>query len=133
MTSQINNVKLENGMEKFDNLKDGNISKKHEMQNYYISFPDKQIIGLTLRKPKKIRGREILEKTCKINEILETDSFGLQYIGRRGEWLWINLKNTIYEEIGPRPNGKRHHDFYKFYFRVKYYLHPQMVFTEGAK
>ena len=110
-----------------------NFKLKHKLQTYYIIFPDEEINELTLRKPHKICGRIILEELCSTRGIKETDSFGLQYVGRQGESLWLNLKNKIFEEIGKRPSRKRPQDFYRFYFRVKFYLHPQMVFTAGAK
>ena len=110
-----------------------NATPKHKLQAYYIILPDKQIHELTLRKPQKICGRTILEEVCSSRGIREVDSFGLQYVGRQGECLWLNLRNKIFEEIGKRPSNNRPQDFYRFYLRVKFYLHPQMVFTEGAK
>ena len=109
------------------------IQKQHKLHTYYINFPDKQIYELTQRKPNKINGRIILQEICTLKGIKEIDSFGLQYVGRQGECLWLNLRNKIFEEIGKRPSRKRPQDFYRFYFRVKFYLHPQMVFTPGAK
>ncbi|KAI6658602.1 Cdc42-like protein [Oopsacas minuta] len=105
----------------------------HKQHTYYVIFPDNQVRELYLRRPSKIHGRSILEEICITNEIKEIDSFGLQYIGKKGEYLWLNLKNKIHEEIGRKPSRKRSQDFYRFYFRVKFYLHPQMVFTAGAK
>lgn len=84
-------------------------------------------------RPKKLLGAIILHNICSTHEIKETDSFGLQYVGQEGEYLWLNLKNKIFEEIGKKPAKKRAPEFYRFYFRIKFYLHPQMVFTRGAK
>ena len=108
-------------------------NKQHKQQTYYVILPNKQIIELHLLRPKRLSGGVILQKICSTNGIRETDSFGLQYVGQEGECLWLNLKNKIFEEIGKKPARKRISEFYRFYFRVKFYLHPQMVFTRGAK
>ena len=108
-------------------------NKQHKQQTYYIILPNKQITELHLTRPKKLFGSVILQNICSTHGIRETDSFGLQYVGQEGEYLWLNLKNRIFEEMGKKPAKKRHPEFYRFYFRVKFYLHPQMVFTKGAK
>lgn len=69
---------------------------------------------------KKATGAECLDKVCKSLGILEKDYFGLRFLDKNGEYLWINLRNPLHEQLVP---GNR----MVMDMRVKYYIRPQKI------
>ncbi len=57
---------------------------------------------------------------CKSLGILEKDYFGLRYLDKNGEYLWINLRNPLQEQLVP---GNR----MVMDMRVKYFIKPQKI------
>lgn len=57
---------------------------------------------------------------CKSLGILEKDYFGLRYLDKNGEYLWINLRNPLHEQLVP---GNR----MVMDMRVKYFIKPQKI------
>ncbi|XP_006813272.1 E3 ubiquitin-protein ligase MYLIP-like, partial [Saccoglossus kowalevskii] len=55
---------------------------------------------------------------CEEIGLLEKDYFGLRYSGRKGEKLWMNLRNPLKLQLrGRQP--------YRLCLQVKYFVHPQ--------
>lgn len=44
-------------------------------------------------------GQDCLDEICRKLQIIETDYFGLQYQTRKGESLWLNLRNPIQDQV----------------------------------
>lgn len=59
-------------------------------------------------------------QVCKSLGILEKDYFGLRYLDKNGEYLWINLRNPLHEQLVP---GNR----LVMDMRVKYFIKPQKI------
>ncbi|XP_070544141.1 E3 ubiquitin-protein ligase MYLIP-like isoform X2 [Ptychodera flava] len=63
----------------------------------------------------------VLPSTILVSEeigLLEWDYFGLKYSGRKGEQLWLNLRNPLYFQVcGTQP--------FRLSLQVKYFVQPQ--------
>lgn len=59
---------------------------------------------------------------CKNLGILEKDYFGLRYLDKNGEYLWINLRNPLHEQLVPGTGNRLLMDM-----RVKYFIKPQKI------
>ncbi|XP_077999843.1 E3 ubiquitin-protein ligase MYLIP-like [Glandiceps talaboti] len=67
---------------------------------------------------KSATGLQLLEKVCEDIGLFEWDYFGLRYLGRKGEQLWLNLRNPLYLQLyGRQP--------FRLSVQVKYFVHPQ--------
>jgi len=53
--------------------------------------------------------------------ILEKDYFGLRYVDKNGEYLWINLRNPLHEQIVPGTHRT------VMEMRVKYFIRPHKI------
>ena len=61
-------------------------------------------------------------QVCKSLGILEKEYFGLRYIDKNGEPLWVNLCNPLHEQLIPTPSHRPVMEM-----RVKYFIRPQKI------
>lgn len=59
-------------------------------------------------------------QVCKSLGILEKEYFGLRFLDKNREYLWINLRNPLHEQLVP---GNR----LVMDMRVKYFIKPQKI------
>jgi len=71
---------------------------------------------------KKALGSECLDRVCKSLGILEKEYFGLRYVDKNGEPLWVNLCNPLHEQLIPTPGHRPVMEM-----RVKYFIRPQKI------
>ncbi|XP_002733818.1 E3 ubiquitin-protein ligase MYLIP-like [Saccoglossus kowalevskii] len=89
-----------------------------------VSLPGSVVIELDAS-PKDI-GQECLDQLCAKMNVIEVDYFGLQYTGRKGETLWLNLRNPLNAQLtGPPP--------FRLQLRVKFFVQPHLVLQETAR
>lgn len=91
---------------------------------FYISLANGQF--LEIETDPKQTGKVILDKTLERLGVLETDLFGLQYHGPKGEELWLNLRNRIGDQLSESRQNKLH-------LRVKFFVMPQDVPIESTR
>ena len=58
--------------------------------------------------------------------IIESDYFGLQYTGTRGEHLWLNLRNPISRQLGGAAP-------YRLQLRVKFFVQPHFLLQDSTR
>ncbi|CAG2175633.1 unnamed protein product [Oppiella nova] len=75
----------------------------------------------------KARGQECLDKVCQMLGIIEVDYFGLQYMGQRGEMLWINMRNQIKQQMTGANTPLR------FQLKVKFFVPPHLLLQEVTR
>ncbi|XP_072014159.1 E3 ubiquitin-protein ligase MYLIP-like [Amphiura filiformis] len=89
-----------------------------------VKKPDSTLIEVDIS-PKAI-GQECLDMVCKKLGTIENDYFGLQYMGKKGEVLWLNLRNPINGQVpGPLP--------IRLHLRVKFHLQPHLLLQEVTR
>lgn len=59
-------------------------------------------------------------QVCKSLGLLEKEYFGLCYQDKTGDWLWVNLRNPLSEQV---PQGNR----VVIEMRVKYFISPHKI------
>ena len=65
-------------------------------------------------------------QVCEQFGIIETDYFGLQYTGSKGEQLWLNMRNRISHQLpGTAP--------YRLSLRVKFFVQPHFLLQETTR
>ncbi|XP_064610889.1 E3 ubiquitin-protein ligase MYLIP-like [Liolophura sinensis] len=57
---------------------------------------------------------------CQQLGIIEVDYFGLQFLGNKGERLWLNLRNRIDEQLGGTSP-------FRLQLRVKFFVKPHLL------
>lgn len=62
----------------------------------------------------------IFPQVCKSLGLLEREYFGLRYQDKAGDWLWVNLRNPLSEQV---PQGNR----VVIEMRVKYFISPHKI------
>jgi E3 ubiquitin-protein ligase MYLIP len=84
-----------------------------------VSLPDSSVFEVDF--DSQSTGLEILNKVCERFGIIEVDYFGLIHeTGRKGERLWLNLRNRVSCELcGSQP--------YRLELRVKFFVPPHMI------
>lgn len=65
-------------------------------------------------------------KVCEQLGIIEEDYFGIQYIGSKGEHLWLNMRNRIEQQLCGSPP-------YRLQLRVKFYVQPHLILQESTR
>lgn len=69
--------------------------------------------------------RVSLVQVCQALHLLEKEYFSLQYSGKHGERLWVNLRNPLHEQL---PQGTTVLDL-----RVKFFVKPQRLMQPISK
>ena len=64
-------------------------------------------------------------QVCGVLQLLEKEYFSLQYSGKHGERLWVNLRNPLHEQL---PQGVSTLDL-----RVKFFVKPQRLIQPLSK
>lgn len=64
-------------------------------------------------------------QVCHVLHLLEKEYFSLQFSGKRGERLWVNLRNPLHEQL---PQGTTTLDL-----RVKFFVKPQRLLQPISK
>ena len=67
-------------------------------------------------------------KVCQMLGIIEVDYFGLQYLGHRGEMLWINMRNQIKQQMTGANNPP-----FRFQLKVKFFVPPHLLLQEETR
>ena len=62
----------------------------------------------------------IYAKVCKSLGLFEKEYFGLSYQDKSGDWLWVNLRNPLSEQL---PQGNH----VVMEMRVKYFISPHKI------
>ncbi|XP_070575270.1 E3 ubiquitin-protein ligase MYLIP-like [Ptychodera flava] len=75
--------------------------------------------------PKAI-GQKCLDEVCQRLGIIETDYFGLRYTGKKGERLWLNLRNSIRDQVPNFPP-------YRMELRVKFFVNPRHILQKETR
>ena len=71
-------------------------------------------------------------QVCQKLAIIESDYFGLQFRGPRGESnIWLNLRNEIRQEISTT-DGLRL-PAVRFQLRVKFWVPPHLLLQESTR
>ncbi|XP_077982701.1 E3 ubiquitin-protein ligase MYLIP-like [Glandiceps talaboti] len=75
--------------------------------------------------PKAV-GQKCLREVCERLGIIETDYFGLRYTGKKGEQLWLNLRNPIRDQLPNFPP-------YRLELQVKFFVNPQQILQRETR
>ncbi|XP_063307770.1 E3 ubiquitin-protein ligase MYLIP [Pelobates fuscus] len=90
----------------------------------YVTRPDAVVMEVEV--DTKANGEDCLNQVCKRLGIIEVDYFGLQFIGNKGENLWLNLRNRISQQMdGLAP--------YRMKLRVKFFVEPHLILQEQTR
>ncbi|XP_053322832.1 E3 ubiquitin-protein ligase MYLIP [Spea bombifrons] len=90
----------------------------------YVTRPDAVVMEVEV--DAKANGEDCLHQVCKKLGIIEVDYFGLQFIGNKGENLWLNLRNRISQQMdGLAP--------YRMKLRVKFFVEPHLILQEQTR
>ncbi|XP_077982256.1 E3 ubiquitin-protein ligase MYLIP-like isoform X2 [Glandiceps talaboti] len=89
-----------------------------------VSLPDSIVIEVDVNP--KAPGQDCLDEVCKKLNIIEVDYFGLQFAGKKGETLWLNLRNPLNTQLLTSPP-------YRLYFMVKFFVQPHLILQETAR
>lgn len=60
--------------------------------------------------------------------IIEVDYLGLQYLGQKGEMLWINMRNQIKQQMTSANTPP-----YRFQLKVKFFVPPHLLLQEVTR
>ena len=83
-------------------------------------------INMTLRCLNSLKMYLSFPQVCEKLGTIENDYFGLQYIGKKGEVLWLNLRNPINGQItGSLP--------IRLHLRVKFHVQPHLLLQEVTR
>lgn len=74
----------------------------------------------------KANGEDCLNKVCRKLGIIETDYFGLQFTGSKGESLWLNLRNRISQQMDNLTPCRLR-------LRVKFFVEPHLILQEQTR
>ena len=89
---------------------------------------------ISARRPDITTGDEIFNEACRRAQLIERDFFSLKH--REYPHLperWINLKNILQIEVGPKHSNVPHQIFYRFSLQIKFYAPPYMLLTSKCK
>ena len=89
---------------------------------------------ISARRPDIATGDEIFNEACRRAQLIERDFFSLKH--REYPHLperWINLKNILQIEVGPKQSNVPHQIFYRFSLQIKFYAPPYMLLTSKCK
>ena len=95
------------------------------------------MVSARLFEPNGERCRQVCQKLG----IVETDYFGLQVRGARGQSLWLNLRNEIRREVSAplRPSASSASadgvtvPAIRFQLRVKFWVPPHLLLQESTR
>ncbi|XP_070574139.1 E3 ubiquitin-protein ligase MYLIP-like [Ptychodera flava] len=90
-----------------------------------VSLPDSVVIEVDANT--KAAGQECLDQVCRKLNILEVDYFGLTYMGKKGETLWLNLRNPLSSQLNTGSTPCR------LQLRVKFFVQPHLILQESAR
>ncbi|KAL7059859.1 hypothetical protein AAHC03_013864 [Spirometra sp. Aus1] len=91
----------------------------------YITQPDNHVFHVEV--DHKAEGQEVLEKICRMLGIIdESEYFGIQYAGLKGDLIWLNMRNRISRQLPGTPP-------YHLFIKVKYYVPPHTLLLEGTR
>ncbi|XP_043921138.1 E3 ubiquitin-protein ligase MYLIP [Protopterus annectens] len=90
----------------------------------YVTRPDSVVMEVEV--DAKANGEDCLNQVCRKLGIIEVDYFGLQFLGSKGENLWLNLRNRISHQMeGMSP--------YRMKLRVKFFVEPHLILQEQTR
>ncbi|NP_001085668.1 myosin regulatory light chain interacting protein S homeolog [Xenopus laevis] len=90
----------------------------------YVTRPDAVVMEVEV--DPKANGEDCLNQVCKRLGIIEADYFGLQFIGNKGENLWLNLRNRISQQMdGLEP--------FRLKLKVKFFVEPHLILQEQTR
>ena len=107
---------------------------RNSQRLYYVLMPDGEVLEISSRRPDITTGDEVFNEACRRVQLIERDFFSLKH--REYPHLperWINLKNILQIEIGPKPSDIPHQIFYRFSLQIKFYAPPYMMLTSKCK
>lgn len=90
----------------------------------YITRPDLVVIELEI--DAKANGDDCLQKVCRQLGIIEVDYFGLQFLGSRGERLWLNLRNPLCQQLDSLSPCRLE-------LRVKFMVDPHLILQNETR
>lgn len=65
-------------------------------------------------------------QVCERLGIIEVDYFGLQFIGSKGESLWLNLRNRLSQQVDSV-------SLCRLKLRVKFFVEPHLILQEQTR
>ncbi|XP_077868077.1 E3 ubiquitin-protein ligase MYLIP-like [Saccoglossus kowalevskii] len=71
-------------------------------------------------------GEKCLDTICQRLGIVEKEYFGLRYTGKKGDILWLNLRNPLRDQLPNLPP-------YRMQFLVKYFVNPEHIIQEETR
>lgn len=90
----------------------------------FVSQPNLVMLDIVVNP--KGKGQELMDQVCRVLNIVEQDYFGLQYKGRSGESLWLNLRNRLDRQLtGPPP--------YRLQWKVKFFVPPHNLIQAATR
>ncbi|XP_041932093.1 E3 ubiquitin-protein ligase MYLIP-A [Alosa sapidissima] len=90
----------------------------------HVTRPDSVVMEVEV--DSKANGEDCLNKVCRKLGIIEVDYFGLQFTGAKGEKLWLNLRNRIYQQMD-------HLTPCRLRLRVKFFVEPHLILQEQTR
>ncbi|XP_061113040.1 E3 ubiquitin-protein ligase MYLIP-B [Conger conger] len=90
----------------------------------HITRPDSVVMEVEV--DAKANGEDCLNKVCRKLGIIETDYFGLQFSGSKGESLWLNLRNRISQQMDNLTPCRLR-------LRVKFFVEPHLILQEQTR
>ncbi|KAJ8354346.1 hypothetical protein SKAU_G00219130 [Synaphobranchus kaupii] len=90
----------------------------------HITRPDSVVMEVEV--DAKANGEDCLNKVCRKLGIIETDYFGLQFCGSKGECLWLNLRNRISQQMDNQTPCRLR-------LRVKFFVEPHLLLQEQTR
>lgn len=95
----------------------------------HVKMPDGSITSVEIPN-RSTPGQECLDEVCQKLGIIETDYFGLQYQTRRGETLWLNLRNPIQDQV---PLAGIIQPDIRLSLHVKFHVPPHNIQQESTR
>uniref|UniRef100_A0A8C4T0X4 RING-type E3 ubiquitin transferase n=1 Tax=Erpetoichthys calabaricus TaxID=27687 RepID=A0A8C4T0X4_ERPCA len=90
----------------------------------HVTRPDSVVMEVEV--DAKANGEECLNKVCRKLGIIEVDYFGLQFIGNKGESLWLNLRNRMSQQMDNLTPCR-------LKLRVKFFVEPHLILQEQTR
>ncbi|KAG7469768.1 hypothetical protein MATL_G00132250 [Megalops atlanticus] len=90
----------------------------------HVTRPDSVVMEIEV--DAKANGEDCLNKVCRKLGIIETDYFGLQFTGSKGENLWLNLRNRISQQMDSLTPCRLR-------LRVKFFVEPHLILQEQTR
>uniref|UniRef100_A0A0X3NUC5 E3 ubiquitin-protein ligase MYLIP n=1 Tax=Schistocephalus solidus TaxID=70667 RepID=A0A0X3NUC5_SCHSO len=91
----------------------------------YVTQPDNHVFHVEV--DHKAEGQEVLDKICRMLGIIdESEYFGIQYAGLKGDLIWLNMRNRISRQLPGTPP-------YHLFIKVKYFVPPHTLLLEGTR